>query len=655
MDRGGRFRRIGAGAALVFMVSACATRGDGGAAAAGPAPGAEDWHVLAYTRTPLAPNTYSRNLAASMHLALAAPGGRFEPLNENYGILFARAVPTDRLDVNDVRTLADPYIFVEADGTFGVVATRTLPDGTPDDSARSSLLYFTSRDLRLYTEVGLVDLGRTDGVVQPRVRYDAGAGHYVVSWTSSSGADFHATFGDLGEPSSRGPVRTGAAVAAPPLPAVDIPGAVPSGVVGVSAEVARALQVRFGRIRNVAVDVADIVVAGGEPLRLDGVRARLTYSDGSVAGRHVDWDAADVAAVDVRRPGRYTVRGTVRQVDYPFPFIAARADPTIARFRGRYYFIATDDTNGGHVGAQNMFIRTAETIQGLRDAPEHTILTTGPANIRGCFWAPELHEFNGTLHVFFAPCIGEASWQRVQAHVLRLRPGGDPVRAADWEAPRPVLQRDGSPLQLDAQHPGISLDMTYFEVRDRAYVAWSQRYIVDGVIGDAENWIATVDPGDPFRLSSDPVRLTTAEYGWDHNHAAVAEGAFVVQRDGVVYMTYSGSAVGPTYVTGLVFARDDADLLDPQSWTKLNYPVLKTDVEIGQWGPGHNSFTHDEDGNLLVVYHAKDTPTTRERHTGIRRVHWASDGMPILDMKPDEEVAPGLRRVSVQVTVRPPG
>jgi GH43 family beta-xylosidase len=109
--------------------------------------------------------------------------------------------------------------------------------------------------------------------------------------------------------------------------------------------------------------------------------------------------------------------------------------------------------------------------------------------------------------------------------------------------------------------------------------------------------------------------------------------------------------VGPTYVTGLVTAPVGADLTAPGAWTKLNYPVLKTDVAIGEWGPGHNIFTHDEDGNLLLVYHAKSGPRTPDRHTGLRRVHWAADGMPILDMALDEEVAPALRRVAVTVRV----
>jgi GH43 family beta-xylosidase len=37
--------------------------------------------------------------------------------------------------------------------------------------------------------------------------------------------------------------------------------------------------------------------------------------------------------------------------------------------------------------------------------------------------------------------------------------------------------------------------------------------------------------------------------------------------------------------------RQNADLLDPASWTKLREPVLQTCYDHGVYGPGHNSFT----------------------------------------------------------------
>ena len=73
----------------------------------------------------------------------------------------------------------------------------------------------------------------------------------------------------------------------------------------------------------------------------------------------------------------------------------------------------------------------------------------------------------------------------------------------------------------------------------------------------------------------------------------------------------------------------------------------------GEWqlGTGHGMWSFDEDDNLLYVFHARTTTTAYGRDTFVRRVHFASDGMPIFDMEQDEEVAPANRTVTVTVTV----
>jgi GH43 family beta-xylosidase len=83
--------------------------------------------------------------------------------------------------------------------------------------------------------------------------------------------------------------------------------------------------------------------------------------------------------------------------------------------------------------------------------------------------------------------------------------------------------------------------------------------------------------------------------------------------------------------------------------------VLGTGSNFSHWGPGHNTFSRDEDGLDLVVFHAHPTITKRGRCTALRRVHWAGDGHLVLDQRPDEEVAPHLRQVCAVVRVAPAG
>src|SRR5699024_9407345 len=171
----------------------------------------------------------------------------------------------------------------------------------------------------------------------------------------------------------------------------------------------------------------------------------------------------------------------------------------------------------------------------------------------------------------------------------------------------------------------------------------------------ASVFIATMDPADPTRLTSDPVRIVAPEYAWDNT---IAEGPNVLAHDGRLYLIYSGSTVGDTYTTGLATASagEGADLTDPGAWSKLNYPIQHSGMYNGHWqlGTGHGMWSQDEDGNLLYVFHAStDHNGLSGRDTFVRRVHFAADGLPVLDMELEEEVAPANSTVTVQVTVTP--
>lgn len=611
-------------------------------------PTAQARYLLAYERTPQGVQVYGPKVAFSMHLGLGATRGEITALNENYGVLFTDAQQTAALDIVETRTLRDPYVFTLADGGYGVLATRTLANGDVDPAHRGTPLLFTSKDLVSYEPAGFLDLG-VAAAVDPRAVWDSASNVYRVTWKDAQGAEYSRSFADLTDPDTRGDLLAGGLTLPDPAVTTAIEGAVPSNVLVLPAAAASDLENRLGRIRNTTVQVDGVTVAAGAVVPTLG-KATLSYSDGSTKQLPVDWSAADLAAVDTSKPGTYQVSGTVRQRDYAAPFIRAEADPNILKWKDRYLFISTDDRGDNQPG---MFLRSATTLDGLRTAPDSMIVRQGTAGIAGCYWAPELHELGGELYAFFSPCIGAIDWQRVTAYVQKLRTGGDPTVLSDWETPRPVLKQDGSALQRDAQHPGISLDMTAFQDGGRTYVAWSQRYISGGVIGDAELWIATIDPANPWRLTSEPRKLITASYGWETNQTNVAEGATAIFRDGKVFLTYSAAATDRTYAVGLLVADSGADLTDQSVWAKSDAPLLKSDPASNLWGPGHNSFTTDEDGNEVLVFHARSDGSSN-RDAYLRRIHWAVDGLPVLDMSRTEEVATGNRTVRTTIVVQAP-
>ena len=134
------------------------------------------------------------------------------------------------------------------------------------------------------------------------------------------------------------------------------------------------------------------------------------------------------------------------------------------------------------------------------------------------------------------------------------------------------------------------------------------------------------------------VRLPTPDYDWERHGFWVNEGPAVIKRNGKVYLTYSASDTGINYCMGMLTADEDADLLDPLSWKKERWPVLKTDWERGVYGPGHNSFTKDKSGRDWLVFHARPYPgfhgdplSDPNRHCHVWPVEYDENDRPIFN------------------------
>lgn len=646
--------------------------------------------LTSYARTPTdAHDANQPVIARSVHLALGAEG-RTTPLNDDYGVAFARGdyVGVDRVAL---RGVADPSPFHFADGSLGIIATRVDMAGKAE---RGVALVFkaASADAVELRELGTIDLHGDKPVSAPRAVWDPAARRYRVAWRDGGGAPYWTTVTDLArtelvggpfEP-GRGALRSRIVSQGNVAPVRS--GALPiEGAITISDAMAAALRNRYGRIVNTGVDVAPLTIAAGAIGDLARARATLRYSDGSVASRAVDWNVEDVRRLATARTGSHVIRGTVRQRSYPRIFAYNRADPNIYRYerdgRVRYLFVATDDSDNDNVGSQHLPIRIADTIAGLADADggrarEIDLLnrrqrrdrTADGRTIAGCYWAPELHEIGGRLSILFAPCFNPrddrsnegGDWSTVQAHIMQLRDGGDPADPDAWSQPVAIRKADGSPLGRREFDRNISLDLSFFTAGGQSYYLWSQRYLLaQQPPGDPLTWIAKVDPMRPDRLASEPRPIIAPTLSFEEN---LAEGAYAIVRDGIVHVTYSGSGVSPTYVVGGVRAAQDADLTDIANWRKYSLPLQKsepmpagvTDYLRYEQGPGHGAFTTDEDGNPLYVYHSwGDGVGGNGRDTRVRRLHWAADGRPILDMTADEEVAAAQRQVRAIVTVTP--
>lgn len=593
-------------------------------------------YVLCYTRLPQEEAIYAPKLAYSMHLGYSEDGRYFKDLNHNSGVLFAKA--TERGDGTlNAKSLKNPYIFHMANGSFGVIAVRTEAYGENDTESKGQALLFTSTDLLQYKELGLIDLKGNTYVNDISCQFDNEKKAYIITWSDENGNYFKNTIVDINNLSGVSNPEITEAFQIEPV-CVGIEGVVQRNVISVSKEVAHRLVSRLSVPTNVKIELPESVIVKSEE-ELKNVKATAIYSDGTKDIKLVDWDVTDI---DWTKPGSYSVKGKVHQDHFVFPIALNRADPCIAKWQGKYYFIATNDADGNH----SLYIREAETIPDLLKAEEHLILDSVTyEEIGGLLWAPEFHIVEDELYLFHGATRGEFFYE--ESHVMKLRTGGNPTCKADWSRPQRVLKKDGS--YLCEAGKTISLDMTCFEIEGEYYVAWSQRQFLPVDLG-AWIYIAKVDPKEPWKLICDPVVITKPDYGWANNHVFVDEGPFTIIKDKKIFMTFSSALVDETYVVGLLTADINSDLLNPDSWIKTNYPLLTSRSIPGEYGPGHNAYVIDDNGTYWNTYHARPG-VEGPRSSGMRRVHFDIDGYPVLDLPEYRDLNKTLAEVTVNIRI----
>ena len=180
----------------------------------------------------------------------------------------------------------------------------------------------------------------------------------------------------------------------------------------------------------------------------------------------------------------------------------------------------------------------------------------------------------------------------------------------------------------------FSLDATVFENNGNWYYIWAEKVGVGQQISNL--YIAQMENG--YTLKTVQELLTTPDYDWERIGFWVNEGPGIIKKNGKIYMTYSASETGTCYCVGMLSVDADADLLDPANWKKERYPVLATCSEKQIYGPGHNSFTKDEQGNDIMVYHARTEAEivgnplyNPNRHAMLMKVKWDKDDRPVFD------------------------
>ncbi|WP_146898742.1 glycoside hydrolase family 43 protein [Adhaeribacter aerolatus] len=297
------------------------------------------------------------------------------------------------------------------------------------------------------------------------------------------------------------------------------------------------------------------------------------------------------------------------------PLALQRADPHVWKAAdGTYYFIATVPEY------DRIEMRSSKTINGIKEAKPVVVWRKHEKGPMGNhIWAPEIHRIDGKWYIYFAAGSAEDKW-KIRKYALS-NPSVDPTKG-EWKEEGEIVSKRNE----------FTLDETTFVHKGQRYMVWVDR--AGEKVINTGLYIAKMT--SPTTLGDKQVVISQPELPWEIKGHRVNEAPAIIIRNGKVFMTFSASATDANYCLGLLWADENADLLDPASWHKLPEPVFYTNEALKRFGPGHNSFIKAEDGKTdIMIYHARDYKEIKgeplydpNRNTRARVLRWTKDGMP---------------------------
>lgn len=309
----------------------------------------------------------------------------------------------------------------------------------------------------------------------------------------------------------------------------------------------------------------------------------------------------------------------MQETKYRNPIVLQRADPWVYKHTDGYYYFT-----GSVPGYHEIEVRRAKNLNELENGERISVWhahESGP--LSQLIWAPEIHFIDNKWYIYFAA----AASNKVKKGVFQHR-----MYVIECSEQNPLNKNWLEKGQVKTLQESFSLDATVFEHREKLYYVWAQKE--PAIPGNSNLYISEME--NPWTLKGKQLLLKIPEYPWEKNGYLVNEGPAVLKRNGKIFITYSASATDQNYCMGMLWADEDADLLDGYSWSKAKEPVFKSAPENGQYGPGHNSFTVSEEGNKdILVYHARpyteiegDSLDNPDRHARAQVFTWDKNGFP---------------------------
>lgn len=615
--------------------------------------------------------------------------GTYEELNKGNAILYVKWNGSQKTYEN--WQMGSPAFFRKADGTLGIVASA--------NNKEAGIYIWDSKETMTFENETYLKLNDYEiAVSDPKIIYDNASGKYKIFWKGPDETEYVSILDELDTAAEQQ-----MEISYFPLPVA--PEQVPeqaeqsqSSEFIMTKQEYETLIKKYGKLYNTGVDEIQVQVDKGQEITLpETVTAH--YSDGTEKQLGVVWNEEEFAAIDTSKAGTYEIEGIVKQSVYGYPFIEERADPYIFYNEEDGYYYAT----GSHypettpetwwANAGNCYraigLRRSKTLSGLQMAEESLMFAPETGDQWGSFiWAPEFHKINGTwyclvgAHNFGTNGItNDTAWGWCSSTILipYIGDGDDTTTLEEDVQAGGMLDKEqwGKPIVLEGA-PSFDVSYYYDEANKQGY------YILPYTPSNGSLSIVKARSEGVPQFDGPKVKIKEICWPWEYGiqensitesnpegmDQGIVEGPYLFEYGDKLYISYSGGTVDKYYCIGLMMADKGSDLTNPESWTGVSYPVLSSydtvDGDIGgasHVGAGHNAFTLDEYGNIVLIYHARPNPDPHAgkngagglydpcRNTMVKSVNVAYDGTLVLNMTADEELDPAYQTVKAVITV----
>ncbi|UKK51669.1 glycoside hydrolase family 43 protein [Prevotella sp. E13-17] len=246
-------------------------------------------------------------------------------------------------------------------------------------------------------------------------------------------------------------------------------------------------------------------------------------------------------------------------------------------------------------------------------------------------WSPEIHRINNKWYIYFEADGGNTDFH--QLYVLE-NSSADPLKGK-FELKGAIVTNEEWNFGL---HP------TSVQVRGQQYLLWSGWPHRRKETETQCIYMAKME--NPWTLGSERVMLSEPEYEWERQwinpdglrsnypiYVNENPEAFITPDGRYVCVCYSASGIWTVYHSlGMLYARTDADLLDPASWTKVEEPLFRAQKDTCiYWLSSNVCVFPSADGHTnYMLYESRWLDSNRHDHRDVRikSMSFNEEGLP---------------------------